>query len=76
MGDAAAFAEKVHNCELVVPSRESHIRPLLARLELDTRPRDLAPPRRLSQARFLIDPLAVGVGLASSVSDPTLGARP
>jgi hypothetical protein len=33
--NAAAFAEKVHNCVLKVPSRESHIRPLLARLEAD-----------------------------------------
>jgi hypothetical protein len=31
--DAAEFAEKVRNCELSVPTRESHIRPLLARLE-------------------------------------------
>jgi hypothetical protein len=33
--DAANFAAKVHNCELSMPSRESHIRPLLARLEVD-----------------------------------------
>lgn len=32
---AAAFAEKVRNCGLQLPSRESHIRPLLSRLEAD-----------------------------------------
>src|SRR4029078_5214225 len=32
---AAAFAERVHNCELHLPSRESHIRLLLSRLETD-----------------------------------------
>jgi hypothetical protein len=30
---AAAFAGKVANWQLALPSRESHIRPLLARLE-------------------------------------------
>ena len=33
--NAAVFAEKVNNCLLQVPSRESHIRPLLARLQAD-----------------------------------------
>jgi protein gp37 len=33
--DAAAFAEKVSNWRLSPPSRESHIRPLLERLEAD-----------------------------------------
>jgi hypothetical protein len=32
---AATFAERVRNCGLQVPSRESHIRPLLGRLEAD-----------------------------------------
>jgi hypothetical protein len=32
---AAEFAEKVRNCGLQVPSRESHIRPLLTRLDAD-----------------------------------------
>jgi hypothetical protein len=33
--DAAAFADKVPNWGLMVPTRESHIRPLIARLEAD-----------------------------------------
>lgn len=32
---AAAFADKVHKSALHVPSRESHVRPLLERLEVD-----------------------------------------
>jgi hypothetical protein len=32
---ASEFAEKVHNSALHVPTRESHIRPLLERLEAD-----------------------------------------
>lgn len=33
--NAAEFAEKAHNCALPIPSRESHVRPLLSRLEVD-----------------------------------------
>jgi hypothetical protein len=35
LSGAAVFADKVHNCGLSISRNESHIRPLLARLETD-----------------------------------------
>ena len=50
--EAATFAETVSNWKLPLSSRESHIRPLLARLESDDRIADTLSIRASSRCRW------------------------